>query len=75
MAHPENKSVKELEPHVHGGDLIQLRATSASNKDTRKNYQLFIDGVLLKNVEVDTGGSHDLKGRWNRLRRPFLAGE
>ena len=68
MAHPENKSVKELEPHVHGGDLIQLRATSASNKDTRKNYQLFIDGVLLKNVEVDTGGQATPDGIWFGLR-------
>jgi len=33
-----------------------LRATPASIKDTRKNYQLFIDGELIKNVEVDTGG-------------------
>jgi len=68
MAQPENESVKEVEPQVYGNGLIQLRATPASIKDTRKNYQLFIDGVLVKHVEVDTGGQSTSAGIWFALR-------
>ena len=68
MARPKNEPVKDVEPDVYGSDVIQLRATPASDKDTRKNYQLFIDGVLMKDVEVHTGGQSTSDGIWFGLQ-------
>lgn len=59
-----------VEPDVYGPDSIQVRASRRSTGDTRttRKYQLFLDGTLVKNVEVETWGQSTPGGIWFSFR-------